>query len=238
MINADTLVQLRAHAEQCHPMECCGVVVQAGDVEQYVPCRNIAREERFFIIHPDDYAAAEAKGRITHIAHSHANKSTAAPSAADVQSCNNSGVEWVIVNSPGNDCRYIKPTNETAPYVGREYVNGVFDCATLFADYYWDKYGIKIEYEQILKRKWWEDGHNYMLDQLPKNGFRTISEHELREGDIILMQIRANVPNHIAVYLGGNVILQQCYNKLSGKTIYGGFWRKHSVSFWRHHAND
>lgn len=39
-----------AHADECYPLECCGVIVD----KQYIACRNIAEQSDQFEIHPED----------------------------------------------------------------------------------------------------------------------------------------------------------------------------------------
>ncbi|WP_043946890.1 NlpC/P60 family protein, partial [Ralstonia solanacearum] len=41
-------------------------------------------------------------------------------------------------------------------------------------------------------------------------------------GDVILMQVRAPVPNHAAVYLGGVQMLHHLHGRLSSRDVYGG----------------
>lgn len=238
MLELKTLIALQEHAKQESPRECCGVVIDVNGVQSYMPCNNIAEGEIFFIIDPEDYRKASLMGEIIYIAHSHPKASTAKPSKADIASCNRGDVEWVIINGDCTDTQYIKPELVTSSYVGREYIHGVFDCATLLSDYYKDSFGVTLDYPIYTKQDWWEEGGSRFIEQLQKNGFRQIEESEMKSGDVIAMQIRAKVPNHGAIYLDGNIILHHCFNRPSGKDVYGGFWRKHTSSFWRHNAND
>ncbi|MFY4879825.1 Mov34/MPN/PAD-1 family protein, partial [Acinetobacter baumannii] len=41
---------IMAHADECYPLECCGVIVD----KQYIACRNIAEQSDQFEIHPED----------------------------------------------------------------------------------------------------------------------------------------------------------------------------------------
>ena len=61
-----------------------------------------------------------------------------------------------------------------------------------------------------------------------------IDATELRAHDVILMRIRAEVPNHGAIYLGDNRILQHLMDKLSSRTMYGGWYQRCTTHILRH----
>lgn len=54
-----------AHADECYPHECCGVIVD----KEYIPCRNVANKSDQFEIHPEDLAFAEDQGEILAYVH-------------------------------------------------------------------------------------------------------------------------------------------------------------------------
>ena len=47
------------------------------------------------------------------------------------------------------------------------------------------------------------------------------------------MQVLSNVPNHAAIYLGGDVIGHHLYGRLSGRDVYGGYYKKHTTHVLR-----
>ena len=78
---------IMAHAEAEYPNECCGLVVQNGRKQRYVPCRNLAPEPtEQFSLSPEDYAEAEDSGDIVAIVHSHPDATTQ-PSQLDLAQC-------------------------------------------------------------------------------------------------------------------------------------------------------
>ena len=84
-----TVSAILAHAAASFPEECCGVVIQKGRVEKYIPCKNNAESptEQFELNH-EDYAAAEEQGTVVAIVHSHpGDGATTQPSELDMLMC-------------------------------------------------------------------------------------------------------------------------------------------------------
>ena len=50
------------HAREAFPREACGLLVISKGREIYLRCRNIGGGSDQFVIHPEDYAAADAEG--------------------------------------------------------------------------------------------------------------------------------------------------------------------------------
>ncbi len=229
---------LAEHAEGTYPRECCGLVVRlAGDAGAivYAPCANISPDDSGqdqFVISPEDWAQAEDRGEILAVCHSHPNES-ANPSQADLVMCERSGLPWIIVGWPSGVVRSCEPTGYQAPLVGREFFHGVLDCYTLVRDYYQRELDIELpDFER--EDAWWDKGQNLYRDNFAAAGFVEVNEAEPRQHDALLMQVRSDVENHAAVYLGDQVILHHLYSRLSERTVYGGYWHRHTRAILRH----
>lgn len=223
---------LRAHAAREAPRECCGVVVRIGRRDHYRACRNLAGSDAEFAIDPRDWAAAEDAGEIVAVCHSHPFAS-AEPSPADRTSCEVTALPWLIVSHPGGEVRALTPEGYRAPLVGRRFVHGVHDCYSLIRDFYAWELGIELpDFER--GERWWEKGGDLYRDGFSAAGFAPVETSALRPHDVILMQIAAPVPNHGAVYIGDGKILQHLMNKLSGRTIYGGWYQRCTTHILRH----
>ncbi|MCO7610566.1 C40 family peptidase [Pseudomonas chlororaphis] len=85
-----------------YPRECCGWVIREGRKEVYVACRNTASPREHFRLAPEDFAAAEDRGQVLAVVHSHLDQ-PAAPSEADHVSCEVFGLTWHILEVPKDD---------------------------------------------------------------------------------------------------------------------------------------
>lgn len=223
------LTAAAAHARSEFPNEACGVIIVFRGRRRYVPCKNVASSPRDgFRICPVDYAAAEDQGEVVGIFHSHPNAS-ANPSQDDIVSCEASMLPWFILGLPSEVWREIKPSGFVAPLVGREFFHGTLDCYGLVRDYYKRELGIELlNFER--QDDWWSKGQNLYVDNFSIAGFeqRSFGDHP-QVGDVLLMQICADVPNHAAIYIGDDTILHHLYGRLSSREVYGGYYKKHTT---------
>lgn len=219
------------HAKREYPRESCGLIVEINNEEIYKPCKNIAENQRDFILDPSDFADAEDSGRILAVVHSHCDIAPK-PSQADLAGCEASNLPWLIIGVPMETWETIYPSGYKAPLIGREFSHGVHDCFSLVRDWYKEEMNIEImDFER--NQEWWKKGENLYLDNFQKAGFEIV-EGSLKRGDIIIMQVASPVPNHAAVYLDRDVMIHHLQNRLSGRDVYGGYWKKITRCVVRH----
>lgn len=220
-----TFDAIRAHAAADYPREACGLVVVVKGRERYVPCRNVAAGSEHFVLPAEDYAVAEDMGEVVAIVHSHPD-APAAPSEADLVSCEASGLPWHILSFPADDFRTIEPRGYIAPLVGRQFAHGVLDCYTLIRDWYSRERGIDLP-DFARRDDWWSKGDDLYLRHYAEAGFVEVSQDQPEHvGDVILMQLRSPVPNHAGIYLGDGLILHHLHGRLSSRDVYGGYWQE------------
>lgn len=220
---------IREHVISEYPKEACGVVIQQGNGQVYIPCRNIYEEPtEQFILSPEDQLAAESRGELLMIIHSHPDVPQLVPSEMDRVQCDYSGVEWGIMSWPDGDFCTISPRTDR-DLVGRRWLLGHSDCWTLVMDYYRQNHGLILKNWSV-DYEWWIDGKEQRYDDnWEAEGFIEVSQSEMREGDMIMMQIGAPVTNHAAIYLGDNIILHHNFGNLSTRVPYGEYWRNRTV---------
>ena len=210
------------HAKQCGENECCGFVINN---KTYLPCNNTSlTSTETFEISTDDWINAEKQGTITAIVHSHPNGLPILSEADQFYQQQTAVNWWLVCDNKIHKFRYIKPL------IGREFKHGETDCLTLVRDAYMLT-GIDLpDYER--QDDWWHNGQNLYLDLLPENGFECVKDFQ--EGDVILVCLGSTIPNHAAIYIGNQLILHHCPNRLSKRDLYDGFWLKYTHSIWRH----
>ena len=195
------------HAKDQDPKESCGLLLNIRGKERYFPCRNLAMTSHHcFILDPEDYVKADSIGDITAVIHSHPTTPPTA-SQADQISCEQSKLPWHIVNPKTETWGYCEPCGYNPPLLGRPWVWGVTDCWSLVRDWYKQE-------KNIILRDWdrpttpEEFLKNPMFELCAKDtGFRMLSATEkLEVGDLLFMSIMSSGLNHVAIYLGDNVL--------------------------------
>ncbi|MFT4172829.1 MAG: C40 family peptidase [Rhodocyclaceae bacterium] len=224
-----------AHAAQCLPRECCGLVVRDAAGERYIPCRNIAMRSDDFEIDPDDFMHAEDAGEIVMVAHSHVFE-PARPSLADLVGCESSGLPWLIVQAQSGVHVVIEPNGFEAPLIGRPYRYGVLDCWTLVRDWFHQVRGIALD-PISAEEGWDKKGLDLFRLHMGAQGFIEIGADEAAPGDVPLMQFGTTVPNHIGVLLEDGRLLHHCKDRDSSVDVFGRHWRQYTVGAARYIGN-
>ncbi len=224
------------HAKQEAPREACGLLLVLDGVEQYLPCRNLAREPQdFFILHPDDFAAAEDRGEVLAIIHSHPH-TPALPSDADRLACEKSGLPWHIVNPTTGEWGGCQPCGYKAPLLGRQWVWGVSDCWSLVRDWYAETWGITLP---DWKRP--QDLNTFNAAPMFEScwreaGFEEVDFLKMERGDLLLMAIHSAQANHIGVYVGDQMMLHHAVGRLSSRDEYGRYYQARTQRVIRHRS--
>ena len=222
------------HAKDQDPKESCGLLLNIKGKERYFPCRNLSlTDHQCFILDPEDYVKADNLGTVTAVVHSHPiNPPT--PSQADLIGCEQSGLEWHIVNPSTEKWGYCKPTGYKPPLLGRQWVWGITDCWSLVRDWYKENRGIVLkDYdrpvtpEEFYKKPLFE----YYAEE---TGFRELKYDErLKDGDVLLMSILGTTLNHVALFFDGEVI-HHLTDRLSCKEPYSEWLFKSTGKRYRY----
>lgn len=245
-----------AHALAEYPRESCGVILATEAGLEYVACRNLsASPNEHFRLSPTDWEAAEARGEIVGVVHSHPDVA-ARPSEGDLVACEATQLPWWLVGvrkDPGEapvvtEVYSWEPTGYEAPLVGRAFHYGVLDCWALVRDYYARVKGIELPAFDHGPDGWWQDRdpeNTFSPYEDPANmeaaGFVRIDGKPTKEGDVIVMQVRSasTKPNHVGVLLDPNrgTMLHHLYGQLSDRVVYGGYWQEVTRYILRHKSN-
>jgi len=228
-------------AQRNYPYEACGLILSSGKKRpKIIECKNEASDPaNQFMISPVEYVKALKIGKVIGVWHTHVNCSVNA-SDADRVGCEATAVPWFIIAINDEDGRLklsemvkIEPQGFVMPYLERPYVEGQFDCYSLVRDDYHREFGIDLrDYPRIE-----EDGtHGRTLFQkrFADEGFVRLIDKEPEVGDVFLIQTASATPEHMAVYIGNEMIMHHCHDRLSRRDIYGGYWAFHTSHHLRH----
>lgn len=192
--------------------------------EQFIACRNVADDPlSTFVIDPAGYEAAERRGEVVAVFHSHPGGLTPEPSAADRRACDALGLPWRIY-APGSDqWRVLLPAGWREPLEGRDWAWGQSDCWTLVRDWFaWER-GIGL-------RDWTRpaveafNAAPMFEDCWAATGFAETPAADLQPGDCLLIDRTGNGADHVAVYLGDNRILHHLIDQKSRIDLYSEYW--------------
>ena len=223
--------EIITHAKSTEPQECCGFVV-FKDGFSYIPCENISHDPvNFFEISADDFLLAEERGVIVALVHSHPDsafeKGSPYLSIADRECQVRTQLDfWLVVDDD------IKQFRSIPPLIGREFKNNKQDCRNIVLDSYMLS-GIDLDDKSVYPFDWFKSSNLYE-EGLQRCGFyKPMQEDDVKLGDIILIQVGADVANNDGDYLGNQMMIHHSEDRLSARVPYNGFWLKHTHSIWR-----
>ena len=219
----------------CWPDEGCGIV----DTDNvFHACPNIHEAPRqSFRIDPKVWI----KHKIKAIIHSHTYDKRRAPlddpripSKADLQGQVATNVEWGIVVTEGENVT--EPTwfgdyNHRPQLYEREFIHSAQDCLSFISDWYFQNYNVKLP-ACPREPDWFETGENFTSTNMESWGFETVNKADIQYGDLVMFQVRSDVPNHLGIYLGGDVVAHHLFGRLSSKDSLSK-WGRYAVQFAR-----
>jgi proteasome lid subunit RPN8/RPN11 len=223
------------HAQLVYPEESVGIVVD----NEYLALKNSAKDPiNHFKVLPQDLI--KYSGRISGVIHSHVlENSPGHPSLSDQETQIAWGIPFGIqlINraGPGNII-WFGDTLPVAEYTGRPYIYGVYDCFSIFRDYYRTELGITMP-EFPRADGFWHTSEEMYLNNTSAAGFYQITLKELQPADIILIKLRSKIVNHAILYIEGDTGLHHMPMRTSAfdtvsKYIAPSRAMFHSV--WRH----
>ena len=228
---------IKTASRKAAPREANGLILRSpGGVVYVIDCVNQNREHStaeggnmWGVSDADIRAAEDAGADAIGSWHSHYGES-ADPSDADREGGRKSGMPGVIYSVTLDTWGQFGCESEKAPLLGRRFVHGIHDCAALVIDYY-EKLGLKLP-DPPREWKWWKAGKNLYFDHLQACGFSHVPLKEIREHDLLLFNLRSDVPNHAAVYLGDGVMIHHPHPRLSCEGVFNGRQGSFAAAFY------
>lgn len=223
--------EMALYAQEKAPEEACGIIADG----RFFPLNNAhPRPTESFAIEAKEYAAIEPLG-IEAIFHSHLGFENYF-SMHDIKSCKESNLPWVMYCVGTNSWHEMDPTGN-APYLERPWIYGIYDCYGLVRDYFKNEFSIELDdYERGAEFEWKSPEWRMFEKNFTKQGFEEIEDNNLKQGDVLLMQLQADFPNHVGIIHSPsqNIFYQHLLGRLSEANIYGGYWQKCTNKVLRH----
>tara|TARA_R100000008_G_C3551049_1_gene150437 strand:+ start:133 stop:849 length:717 start_codon:yes stop_codon:yes gene_type:complete len=196
------------------PNECCGLIVNdqsKGDI--VFLCKNISDNPRVhFEIDTKDYLRASQLGEIVAVFHSHVNGDSQF-SELDKQVSNGLEIQSILYSVKENKFNVYYPNDYTNEYVGRKFEIGKSDCFSVMRDFFMKELNIFVN--NYHRDQDWQKKTPHIYDHsYEKEGFIKVEDGTLKKYDCILFKFLKNT-EHIAVYLGDDLILHQPRGKES-----------------------
>lgn len=229
--SARVLDDALAMANSRIPWEACGVVVNGSFIE--IP--NRSTDPGQFSMDRDHYFRATKDGGLEAIVHSHPYMPAIA-SQADLAMCETTAVPWLIVSVPTGQWAVIEPTGSyVAPLIGRQWCHGCLDCWGVVRDGFMAFTGKRIP-DFNRDWEWWKRGGNTIMENVESAGFVALPQGTPPQHcDIMIMQFRSDVPNHLGLFLMPEAtLLHQVTGHPSVRETYGGFFQQCTRFVARH----
>lgn len=173
--------EIRDHALEEFPKECCGILIPTNDNYKVVKCENLFKSEKKFLIEPEIFNNPDNRN-FSAVYHSHTNEKYEDFSLEDELVSNKIKKDFIMYNVVNDKFKYYAWKNLTAPILNRIYFFPVFDCVTLAVDYYKEflniDFKIKDHSNHFLNEKF--------LDFFIDNEFRVTSS--IKKHDIIVIK--------------------------------------------------
>lgn len=214
-----------------YPREGCGIIGIVKGKKKFFPCENVASDNDNFIISSADYLNLKKSVDIVGIVHSHPDASNK-PSEADINNCNALGVPYYIFTYPGMDLHIQEPIKNFNPLIGREYKFGVSDCFEASRDWLAQE-NINIPPRAPFEDDWWDKNLNYFTEE-NINTWGLVKVDSPKKNDVLVFQVKADVPDHCGIYLGNDVFFHHAENRLSCRESIFPFWHKKIIGIYRY----
>ena len=216
MISETVKTQIKKHALESFPNECCGFTVFDKDKPRAVPCKNSANDpEKYFSISPQDYLKISNRFAISAVYHSHpAGKSKFSP--YDIINSKGHMINYIMYNVEKDNFIFYDPSKDKTFIDYKEYRVGSADCYTFVQDYFKELNITLKDVEYIREEDWHERRPNLARDVMKVNPELKKQKDGcvMKKHDFLLLaMIKGKTINHAAVYIGDNKIIHRPRNK-------------------------
>lgn len=125
-------------------------------------------------------------------------------------------IVYCLISPCHKKCIHYFPSKffEKHHYLGRPYIYGIFDCYTLFRDYFSKEKNINVTWNIDRPYEWWKDRQSFFVEFAQPNNFKEQTS-DLKKHDVLTFGLNCSIANHIAIYMGDGKILHHMYERYS-----------------------
>lgn len=171
--------EIREHALDEFPKECCGLIIPDAGRYKIVKCNNLFNSENKFFIDPETFNHENNRNFII-VYHSHTHEKYVDFSEEDELVSNKIGKDFLMYNVVNDEFKYYESKDVTAPILNRIFFPPIFDHVTLVIDYY--KQLLNIDFKIKNYHSYYLNGR--FLDFFIDNGFKEVND--VKKHDVIL----------------------------------------------------
>lgn len=219
--------EIKKHSLEFPKEEVCGFVLDNNTIFR---ARNISSlKNKTFSVYPLDYLAAEEKGKIVAVYHSHI--LTKEFSEFDKVNSTNHNKIYVMYCLKSDSFHIFYPNNYSNKYIGRQFNYKTNNCYTIIKDFYKNELNINIEANiPELNEDWYKNNPNLILDEFNKSTqFKSISnwQQNIKKYDIIFFNYLNidNSPHHLGMYIDDGIFLHLPRRQYSKMEIFDNFFQ-------------
>ena len=120
--------------------------------------------------------------------------------------------------------------------LGKQFDLGVQDCFQMCRDFFKDNFDIDIP-DISRPHDWKADDLDLIGDFYHLTGFEKIDSEEEwppHPADVLVVTLGGSTPNHLAIYVDNNEIIDHRTNRLSTKETLRPVWRRYTSYILRH----
>lgn len=201
--------------------ESCGFVLADGTVREV---QNAAEDPSVAFLIPHAITAeVEAQGGYRGIWHSHLASPEFSPQ--DQATIVATGDRWAVYDIASDRFVEADPT-EAAPFVGRPFVYGLYDCYSLASDYCQSigRTGLP-PWPRGAYGEWMAEDFRPFDEELPKYGELIDKDAPRLEGDVLMVSVLGHHSDHVGVWLGRNRWLHHPAEGKSCIATWGSHWQ-------------
>lgn len=216
------------------PLEVCGFFYRdSTGAAQFHECRNVAAKPADdFEISRDDQIAVFGMGELLGIYHSHPPGGDLGFSPADLENADVQDLPFYLYVIENDSWHEYVPPGYRVDVVARPFCLGFDDCFGLIRNHYRQNHSLFIsDYDR--DESFLHEDQGVIMASFRKEGFGLGSLETLQPEDILMFKTDKALPQHFAIYRGGQKMLHHPLHSLSREETLNDRWLSRLICVFR-----